>query len=224
MQTIPLRPADNRKTFYAWANALALITIVYNILEGCISVFFGVSDESLALFGFGVDSFVEVVSGLGIWHMVRRMRQNGSEAPDTFERTALKTTGISFYILTAGLLITSVLNIYQGNRPETTLWGVIISAVSILTMWLLMHYKLKIGRQFNSPALIADAHCTKTCLYLSFVLLIASLGYELTGAGMLDSAGALVIAFLSFREGREAFEKAKGNLSCSCPGECHQRE
>ena len=187
-------------------------------------MFFGVSDESLALFGFGVDSFVEVVSGLGIWHMVRRMRQNGSEAPDTFERTALKTTGISFYILTAGLLITSVLNIYQGNRPETTLWGVIISAVSILTMWLLMHYKLKIGRQFNSPALIADAHCTKTCLYLSFVLLIASLGYELTGAGMLDSAGALVIAFLSFREGREAFEKAKGNLSCSCPGECHQRE
>ena len=156
--------------------------------------------------------------------MVRRMRQNGSEVFDTFERTALKTTGISFYILTAGLLITAVLNIYQGNRPDTTLWGIIVSAVSILTMWLLMHYKLKIGRQFNSQALIADANCTKTCLYLSFVLLIASLGYELTGVGMLDSAGALVIAFLSFREGREAFEKARGNLTCSCQGQCHQGE
>lgn len=221
MQTILLRPADNRKAFYAWANALAVITIVYNILEGCISVFFGFSDESLALFGFGVDSFVEVISGLGIWHMVRRMRQNGNETPDTFERTALKTTGTAFYILTAGLLLTAALNIYRGSRPETTLWGIIVSGVSILTMWLLMYYKLKIGRQFNSPALIADAHCTKTCLYLSFVLLIASLGYELTGVGMLDSAGALLIAFLSFREGREAFEKTKGNLACSCHGECH---
>ena len=221
MQTVSLRTADDRKTFYAWASALAVITIGYNIVEGLVSVFFGFTDESLSLFGFGVDSFVEVVSGLGIWHMVRRMRQNGNETPDTFERTALKTTGTAFYILTAGLLLTAALNIYRGSRPETTLWGIIVSGVSILTMWLLMYYKLKIGRQFNSPALIADAHCTKTCLYLSFVLLIASLGYELTGVGMLDSAGALLIAFLSFREGREAFEKTKGNLACSCHGECH---
>ena len=224
MQAISFRRADNRLTFYAWANALAWITILYNIAEGLISVFFGFSDESLALFGFGVDSFVEVISGLGIWHMVRRMRKNGSEAPDRFERAALKTTGTSFYILAAGLLVTSVANVYGGSRPQTTLWGIIVSSVSILTMWLLMYYKLKIGRQFNSPALIADAHCTKTCLYLSFVLLIASLGYELTGMGMMDSAGALVIAFLSFREGREAFDKAKGNFACSCQGPCHQEE
>jgi divalent metal cation (Fe/Co/Zn/Cd) transporter len=221
MQTVSLRTADDRKTFYAWASALAVITIGYNIVEGLVSVFFGFTDESLSLFGFGVDSFVEVVSGLGIWHMVRRMRQNGSETPDTFERNALKTTGTAFYLLTAGLLLTSALNIYRGSRPETTLWGIIVSAISILTMWLLMHYKLKVGRQFNSPALIADAHCTKTCIYLSFVLLAASLGYELTGVGTLDSAGALIIAFLSFREGREAFEKAKGNFSCSCQGDCH---
>jgi len=224
MQTISLRTADNKNTFYAWANTLAVITILYNIIEGLVSVFFGFTDESLSLFGFGIDSFVEVISGLGIWHMVRRMRQNGSEAPDRFERTALKTTGTAFYLLTAGLLFISALNIYRGSRPETTLWGIIVSGISILTMWLLMHYKLKIGKQFNSPALIADAHCTKTCLYLSFVLLIASLGYEISGVGMLDSAGALMIAILSFREGREAFEKAKGNLNCSCQGECHQRE
>jgi divalent metal cation (Fe/Co/Zn/Cd) transporter len=207
-------------TFYVWVNALAWITILYNIAEGLISVFFGFSDESLALFGFGVDSFVEVISGLGIWHMVRRMRQNGSEATDLFERAALRTTGTAFYMLTAGLLVTSAANVYEGSKPETTLWGIIISGISVLTMWLLMHYKLKIGRQFNSPALIADAHCTKTCLYLSFVLLIASIGYELTGMGMLDTIGALGIAFLSFREGRESFEKATGNLACSCQGQC----
>ena len=79
---------------------------------------------------------------------------------------------------------------------------------------------MKIGRQFNSQALIADANCTKACMYLSVALLVASIGYELTGIGLLDSLGAIVIAALSFREGREAFEKAKGNLMCSCQGSC----
>ena len=40
---------------------LSIITIVYNITEGIISIYFGWSDETLALFGFGVDSFVEVI-------------------------------------------------------------------------------------------------------------------------------------------------------------------
>lgn len=113
-----------------------------------------------------------------------------------------------------------MVNFYQGHKPETTFWGIIVSGISILTMWFLMHYKLKVGRQFNSQALIADAYCTKTCIYLSVVLLAASIGYELTGLGMLDSLCAFDIAILSSKEGREAFEKAKGNLVCSCQGSC----
>ncbi len=218
METIAFRPHVAKDTFYRWANALALITIVYNLIEGIISVFFGYEDGTVALFGFGVDSFVEVASGLGIWHMIRRMTQNGSESHDVFERTALKVTGSAFYVLAAGLIGTALINLYQGHKPATTLWGIIVSVISILSMWLLIHYKLKIGRQFNSQALISDANCTRACLYLSVVLLISSIGYELTGIGMLDSLGAAGIAFLSFKEGREAFEKAKGNL-CSCGGE-----
>ena len=48
-----------------FAIILAIITIGYNIIEGIISIFFGTQDETLALFGFGVDSFVEVISGMG---------------------------------------------------------------------------------------------------------------------------------------------------------------
>ena len=203
-----------------WANILALITIFYNILEGLVSVFFGLEDETMALFGFGLDSFVEVISGIGIWHMIGRIRKNGDASPDSFEQGALRTTGAAFYLLTAGLMVTALVNLYQGLKPETTVWGIIISTVSIVTMWLLIHFKMKVGRQLNSPAIIADANCTKTCLYLSFVLLLASAGYELTGISGLDAAGALIIAWFSFREGREAFEKAKGG-SCSCSGTCH---
>ena len=82
-------------------------------------------------------------------------------------------------------------------------------------MWALIHFKVKVGRQLNSDAILEDANCTKTCLYLSIVLLLASVGYEITGIGGIDSIGAVLIAIFSFREGREAFEKSRGE-SCHC--------
>ena len=145
---------------YAFASVLALITIAYNIVEGVVSVFFGLEDGSMALFGFGVDSFVEVVSGIGIWHMVRRIRNNGSENLDQFEQTALKITGTGFYILTIGLAVTAAVDLYRGHKPETAFWGIVVSVISIATMWLLMHYKVKVGKQLKSEAILSDAACT----------------------------------------------------------------
>jgi divalent metal cation (Fe/Co/Zn/Cd) transporter len=221
VEAIRFRPNAQRNTFYKWASALALVTIFYNLLEGVVSVIFGFQDGTVALFGFGVDSFVEVISGIGIWHMIRRMRQNSAQNCDAFERTALRVTGTSFYVLSAGLSIVSLVNIYKGYKPETTFWGIAISIISILSMWALIHYKMKIGTQFKSQALLADAQCSKICMWLSVILLVSSAGYELTGLGFLDSFGAVGIAGLSFREGREALEKAKGNLICGCQGNCH---
>ncbi len=182
---------------------------------------FGLEDETVALMGFGMDSFVEVISGVGIWHMVSRLRRNnlsGTASPDRFESTALRITGTAFYLLTAGLVLTAGLNLYSGHAPETTFWGIVVGGVSIATMWALIHFKLKVGRELNSDAIVADANCTKACLYLSVVLLVSSVGYELTGIGGVDSIGAVVIAWMAFREGREAFEKARGK-ACSCSGE-----
>ncbi|MBU2492503.1 MAG: cation transporter [Bacteroidetes bacterium] len=207
-------------SLYKTATILALITIFYNLIEGSVSVFLGFEDETLSLFGFGVDSFVEVISGIGVLHMLRRIKQNQDTTKDEFEITALKITGTAFYILTAGLAVTAVLNFIVGHEPETTFWGIIISVISIFTMWILIHYKLKIGRALNSSAIIADANCTKACLYLSVVLLISSAGYEITGFGGLDSIGAVLIGYFAFKEGRESFEKAKGK-SCSCDETCH---
>lgn len=200
---------------HRYANALALFTIFYNLLEGLVSVGMGINDETLALFGFGVDSFIEVISAVGVWHMLRRIRANGGETRDEFEQRALRITGSAFYLLTLGLVVTAGLNLYQQHRPETTLWGIVIALVSISFMWALIHYKVKVGTALNSPAILADAACSRACLHLSLVLLASSLGYRLTGIGSLDAIGALLIAWLSFKEGREAFDKAKG-LSCTC--------
>lgn len=203
----------------ATANTLALLTIGYNLVEGIVSIWLGAADETLALFGFGVDSFIEVFSAVGVWHMLRRISANGGESRDEFERRALRITGGSFYLLTAGLVISAITSIYQQHRPETTLWGIVISLVSIAFMWLLIHYKTKIGTLLESPAILADAACSRACVYLSLVLLAASAGYELTGIGSLDALGALLIAWLAWKEGREALGKARG-LECGCGCTC----
>lgn len=204
-----------RDALLARANLLARLTIGYNFVEGLISMALGSADETLALFGFGVDSFIEVISAVGVWHMIRLIQRHGGETQDVFEQRALRITGSSFYLLTVGLVLTAGINLYQQHQPVTTFWGIIVSLVSISFMWLLIHYKTKVGTALNSPAILADAACSKACVYLSLVLLGASIGFQLTGIGSLDAIGALLIAWLTFQEGREAFAKAKG-ISCSC--------
>lgn len=206
---------DQKSVLYKQAFILVYITVFYNIIEGLVSIFFGIKDETLSLFGFGIDSIIEVISGIGIWHMLLKMGSQ-EDRKDEFEKTALKITGAAFYILTAGLIITIVYNISTNQKPETTFWGIVISLISIFSMSLLIIFKLKVGNALNSQALITDATCTKTCLYLSIILLVSSIGYEITGLAGVDSFGALLIAYFSFKEGRESFKKAKSDSYCSC--------
>lgn len=204
--------------YFRYALWLGYFTIFYNLLEGLISIFFGVQDESLTLFGFGVDSFIEVLSGIGIVAMVYRICRNPDTPRSLFERTALRITGTSFYLLIAGLGITAVYSIATGHVPETTLPGLVISVISIGMMWALVAGKRKVGLTLASAPILADANCTLVCIYMSLVLLASSLIYELTGFGFIDSIGALGLMYFSFTEGKEAFEKARG-MECNCEEE-----
>ncbi len=201
---------------YGIAYALSIFTIVYNIAEGTLATFFGWQDETLALFGFGADSFIEALSGVGIAHMVTRIRRNNNAVRDEFERTALRVTGWSFSILAAGLVISAIINFITNHQPETTFWGVVISLISLLVMLALLYGKLRVGRQLNSQPIIADAGCTKVCIYMSLVLLASSGIYELTHLAHVDTLATLGLAWFSVREGRECFAKARSNALCVC--------
>jgi len=200
---------------YKLAYQLSLFTIFYNIIEGIVSMILGYEDETLTLFGFGADSFIEVMSGIGIAIMIVRIRQYPDSPKGIFEIKALKITGIAFYLLSAGLFAGIVLNLINHHKPETTIWGVIISLVSIAVMVWLMNAKKRTGRKLNSEPIIADANCTKICVYMSLVLLTSSLVYELTGFAYADVIGAAGLIYFSISEGKEAFVKAKGK-QCSC--------
>lgn len=210
---------NSEQKLYKRAWLLSLFTIFYNVAEGLVSMFFGYQDETLALFGFGVDSFIEVMSGIGIAVMILRIKQNPESNKSDFEKTALRITGIAFYLLSAGLLAGIIVNLITKHKPETTLWGVIISSLSILVMIWLMYAKKRIGLKLNSEPIVADSNCTKVCGYMSVVLLLSSLIYELTGFAYADVIGAAGLIYFSFTEGKEAFEMAKGK-ECSCGCHC----
>ncbi len=209
------RQMENTEKLYQRALWLAIITVGYNLLEGLVAIYYGVADETLALFGFGVDSFIEVLSGAGIIAMVLRIRSNPNTERSQFEITALRITGVSFYILAVGLGATVIVNLISGHKPETTLAGLIIAIISIATMWLLIRAKRDVGGKLNSAPILADANCTLVCLYMSVALLVSSAVYELTGFGFVDSLGAAVLIYYSISEGKEAFEKARG-IECAC--------
>jgi len=208
MTIITDKSAQNR--LYQYALWLAIFTIVYNLIEGLVSIYFGAQDEALTLFGFGLDSFIEVISGIGILIMVLRIRQNPETSRSRFERTALRITGMSFYLLSAGLFLTTIYNLYIGHKPTTTLSGLIISLISIAVMWALVTGKRKVGQALDSDPILSDANCTMVCIYMSVVLLVASLIYQITGFGFVDSLGVLGLVYYSIQEGRESFEKASG--------------
>jgi divalent metal cation (Fe/Co/Zn/Cd) transporter len=211
MVTLTQTSADRYWKYALW---LALFTIFYNLLEGIISIFFGISDETLTLFGFGVDSFIEVISGIGILAMVLRIRQHPETPRSQFERTALRVTGTSFYLLAVGLAATAIYDLFTAHRPETTIPGLIISVISIAVMWALVIGKRKVGSTLDSSPILADANCTMVCIYMSLVLLASSLIYEFTGFGFIDSIGALGLIYFSCSEGKESFEKAAGMEDC----------
>lgn len=211
--------SSQEKKLYDIALALGVFTILYNLAEGIIATWFGLEDETLALFGFGVDSFIELISGAGIVVMVLRIRKNPQSNRSTFERTALKVTGTSFYMLVAALLVSALIVLYSGHKPLTTFWGVVISLISIIVMLFLIYGKIKIGKQLQSDAILADANCTKVCIYMSCILLASSGIYELTGFAYADALGTLGLAWFSYQEGKECFEKAASNKHCGCDHE-----
>lgn len=208
--------SDSEKRLYNLAYWLAIFTIIYNLAEGVIATWLGYQDETLALFGFGVDSFIEMISGMGIVYMIIRIRKNPHSQRSSFEKTALRVTGYSFYFLVVALVASASITIFTGHKPITTFWGVIISLISIVVMLVLIYGKIITGRELHSDAILADANCTKVCIYMSCVLLASSAIYEVTGFAYADAIGTLGLAWFSIKEGQECFEKARTGKDCEC--------
>ena len=186
------------------ALGLAAFTIVYNLLEGAVSLGFGLHDDSMALAGFGADSLIEVASALIILWRLR-----GWEDVER-ERKAATGIGALFVLLGVVILAGSLLQLRAHSHPPTTWPGLIIAALSLGIMAWLWRAKLALGRTLQSPALLADAACSRACLQLSGVLFTGSLLFLLSQRfWWMDGLAALVLALLITKEGVGMIREAR---------------
>ncbi|SOC52284.1 cation transporter [Ornithinimicrobium cerasi] len=197
---------ERRATLARRAQQLAAASVVYNVVEAVVAITAGRVAGSAALIGFGLDSTVEVASGLIILWQFRH------PLPESREQLAGRLIGLSFFALALYVTSESVSALLTGSRPESSTVGIVLATLSLMVMPVLSWAQRRTGRELGSGAVHADGTQTLLCTYLSAVLLLGLLANSLLGWWWLDAVAAMVIAAVAVREGLEAW---RGDGCCS---------
>lgn len=181
------------------AKLLAALSVTYNVIEAVIAITAGLIAGSVALVGFGLDSVVEVASGLIIlWQFSHRI-------PESRERQALRLLAFSFFALAAYVGFESLRALIFGSEPDASTVGIILAAVSLIVMPFISYAQRRTGKALGSNAVYADGTQTLLCTYLSAVLLMGLLLNATLGWSWADPIAGLIIAGVAAREGLEAW-------------------
>jgi len=206
-----------REPILARALRLEYLTVGWNVVEGVIAVTAALAAGSVALLGFGIDSFVESASGsVLIWRLRAERRHASASAIEQVERRAQRLVAVSLFALAAYIIGDAAYSLTTGERPAPSTVGMIVTAVSLGVMWWLARAKLRAARALGSRALESDAFQTTACWWLSLAALV---GIGLNAAlswWWADPVAAIVISLLIIHEGREAW---RGEDCCNVPGE-----
>ena len=193
---------------------LEYFTVAWNSLEGVVAVIAGVLAGSISLVGFGIDSFIEVISGAALlWRMfvdadVQRRERN--------ERRALKIVGTCFLALAVYITYESGMDLWSKKAPEHSIPGIVLACVSLVVMPLLSRAKRKVGHALSSAAMHADAKQTEFCTYLSGILLVGLLLNALFGQWWADPVAGLVMVPIIAKEGVGGLQ-GKACDDCAAP-------
>jgi divalent metal cation (Fe/Co/Zn/Cd) transporter len=192
---------------------LSFFTVGYNVLEGLVSVAFALMSGSPALLGFGIDSFLESLSG-GI--MIWRFSASGltDEQIHRRERRAIVLVAGALSVLAAYVVYESAMHLYSGVGPDRSPSGLIIAALSLIVMPPLFLLKRRTAAAIGSHSLESDSKQTLGCVLLSVALLIGSGLHFVLGWWQADAIAGLFIAGFLLREGVLAFRRRE--LCCSC--------
>lgn len=198
----------NSTTPYQKALQLEYFTVGYNIVEGLISIGTGALAGSIALVGFGSDSFIESLSGaILIWRI--KNHSDNEQKERVLEKKAVRLVACSFFILAAYVAYESMRKLYFTEKPDDSLIGILISFLSIIIMRSLAKQKLELGEKIKSRALIADARETIACIYFSITLIAGLILNFLFDWWWADPIASLIIAGLLIKEGCEFWEEEK---------------
>ena len=184
---------------------LEQLTVGYNIVEGVIAVTFGLLAGSIALTGFGFDSWIEVAAATVVLHRLLAGLRHG-EVDEAKERRALRFVAVTFFALAAYVTIEGVRDLLIEARPETSTVGIVLTAASLVVMPTLARFKRRAGLAMGSALVVADAAETRLCAWLSVSTLVGLAAYAAIGWSWIDPAAGFVIAAFALKEGREAWQ------------------
>lgn len=184
---------------------LEYLTVGYNIAEGAASIIAGYLAGSVALVGFGFDSAIESISGaILVWRLRKTL---SPEEEERMEKKAVRLVAMSFFVLGAYIVWESIEKLRFGKRPEPTLPGIVIAALSLMIMPMLARAKYRVALRMKSISLAADSTQSFICALLSITLLLGlGLNY-LFGAWWADPVSAFFIVVFIAWEGVEALRE-----------------
>jgi divalent metal cation (Fe/Co/Zn/Cd) transporter len=198
---------------------LSYFTVGYNVVECALAILAGSWSGSIALVGFGLDSFVESLSGgVMIWRFARHDRLSPEEE-ERLEGRAIRIVGWTFLVLGAYVLYESGHKLLFREVPAPSLLGIVIALASIIIMPVLFYLKYRTGQAMGSASLMADSKQTLACALLSVALLVGlGLNY-LYGVWQADPVIGLIIVALLLREGYRTLKEERlcSCAACGCP-------
>ena len=197
------RPALLRRALW-----LEYLTVGWNLVEGVVAIAAAMASGSVALLGFGIDSFVESASGsVMIWRLQaeRNAGEDEEERIEQVERRAQKLVAGSLVLLAAYIAWDSITSLIAGERPEPSLIGIVLAIASLSVMWWLARQKRRVGTALGSRAMTADAFQTDACFWLSLFLLVGIGANALFGWWWADPLAALGMTFFIAKEALEAW-------------------
>lgn len=196
----------SRPRLIGQALRLEYVTVGWNIVEGLIAITAALAASSVALLGFGIDSFVETSSGaILIWRLRAERAARDHCAIDKLDRRARRLVGLSLFALAAWVVFDATKALWLRERPQASIPGMILLAVSAVVMLWLARAKRKAAKALGSRALESDSFQTTACWWLS-VTALAGIGLNaIAGWWWADPVAALGMTFFLAKEGREAW-------------------
>jgi len=185
---------------------LEQLTVAWMVIEAAVAIGAGIAARSVLLTAFGVDSVIELLSGVVLY---RRLKGDSERV----EATAVRISAVLLVLLCVYVVASSLTGLLLRVEPAASVVGIAISAVALVAMPLLARAKRRVNVVLQSPSLRADIAETVSCAYLAAVTLAGLVVAGLTGWWWVQYAAALLLLFWLVPETRETLEEWPHNGS-----------
>lgn len=190
---------------------LVATTMAYNVAEGVIALWAGVHARSIALVGFGLDSYIECAAAAALlWRLSVEARAAHPETVERSEQRVHRFVGVTFVALALYVLGQAGWTLWTLQAPDESLVGIILAVASLIIMPLVSWGKLHAATALNSAALRSEAKETLACSYLSFALLLGLATNAAAGWWWADPLAALLMVPWLVKEGMEGLRGEHG--------------